>query len=254
VHYSSANELSYWTKGDPLPARIVQFTASGFKNVMPWFIGSVDRVLSFAQRMIRSNVGAERMGWNSADGAAFVFTGGHSLADTPPVLRRKLRQSPMLMPTFGWPEGTTVDPAKLPDWSWRLKPTLDLRKDADRPPPGQLRALNPPDTRVQSIIANHTEPGNELMAYATIATRHMDQFDKLRHSRHMLFRANFGLVRFERAPDLTAVHEVYTALPDPNLAPGAAPAVLPYLLQRASLDGRADDVRPELAPMQPPAF
>jgi hypothetical protein len=30
--------------------------------------------------------------------------------------------------------------------------------------------------------------------------------------------------------------------------------VLPYLLQRASLDGRADDVRPELAPMQPPAF
>ena len=254
VHYSSANELSYWTKGDPLPARIVQFTASGFKNVMPWFIGSVDRVLSFAQRMIRSNVGAERMGWNSADAAAFVFTGGHSLADTPPVLRRKLRQSPMMMPTFGWPEGTTVDPAKLPDWSWRLTPTLDLRKDADRPPPGQLRALNPPDTRVQAIIANHTEPGKELMAYATIATRHMDQFDKLRHSRHMLFRANFGLVRFERAPALTAVHEVYTALPDPNLAPGAAPAVLPYLLQRASLDGRADDVRPELAPMQPPAF
>jgi len=70
----------------------VQFTASGFKNVMPWFIGAVDRVLSFAQRMVRSNVGAERMGWNNAEGGAFVFTGGHSLADTPPVLRRKLRQ------------------------------------------------------------------------------------------------------------------------------------------------------------------
>jgi uncharacterized membrane protein len=30
--------------------------------------------------------------------------------------------------------------------------------------------------------------------------------------------------------------------------------VLPYLVQRASLDGHAEEVRPELAPMQPPAF
>ena len=116
------------------------------------------------------------------------------------------------MPTFGWPEGTTVDPAKLPDWSWRLKPTLDLRPESERPPPGQLRALDPPEPRVQSILVDHTEPGKELMAYATIAARHMDQFDKLRHSRQILFRSNFALVRFERAPDLTAVHEVYTAL------------------------------------------
>jgi hypothetical protein len=151
------------------------------------------------------------MGWNNADDKAFVFKGGHSLADTPPVLRRKLRQSPMLMPTFGWPEGTTVDPAKLPDWSWRLKPTLDIRPESQRPPPGQLRALDPPETRVQAILANHAEPGKELMAYATIAARHMDQF-------------------------------------------GTAPAVLPYLVQRASLDGHAEEVRPELAPMQPPAF
>jgi hypothetical protein len=254
VHYSSANEMSYWTKGNPVPARIVQFTGSGFKNVMPWFIGAVDRVLSFAQRMVRSNVGAERMGWNSADGKAFVFKGGHSLADTPPVLRRKLRNSPMLMPTFGWPEGTTVDPAKLPDWSWRLKPTLDVRKEADRPPPAQLRALDPPEPRVQSILADHTEPGKELMAYATVAARHMDQFDKLRHSRQILFRSNFALVRFERTPDVTAVHEVYTTLPDPNAAPGTPLKVLPYLVQRASLDGHAEEVRPELAPMQPPAF
>ncbi len=254
VHYSSANDLSYWTKGNPVPARIVQFTGSGFKNVMPWFIGAVDRVLSFAQRMVRSNIGSERMGWNNADDKAFVFTGGHSLADTPPVLRRKLRQSPMLMPTFGWPEGTKVDSAKLPDWSWRLKPTLDVRKDTDRPPPGQLRTLDPPEPRLQSILVNHAEPGKEVMAYATVAARHMDQFDKLRHSRQILFRSNFALVRFERGPDLTAVHEVYTALPDPAAAPGTPARVLPYLVQRASLDGHAEEVRPELAPMQPPLF
>lgn len=254
VHYSSATQLSYWTKGNPVPARIVQFTGSGFKNVMPWFIGSVDRVLSFAQRMLRSNVGAERMGWNSADDKAFVFKGGHGLADTPPVLRRKLKQSPMLMPTFGWPEGTTVDPAKLPDWSWRLQPMIDVRKESERPPPAQLRALDPPELRLQSILANHAEPGKETMAYATIAARHMDQFEKLRHSRQILFRSNFAQVRFERGPDLVAVHEVYTALPDPNAAPGTPPKVLPYLVQRASLDGHAEEVRPELAPMQPPAF
>ena len=53
VHYTAATALSYWTKGNAVPARIVQFTGSGFKNVMPWYIGAVDRVLSFAQRMVR---------------------------------------------------------------------------------------------------------------------------------------------------------------------------------------------------------
>jgi hypothetical protein len=254
VHYSAATETSYWTKGNPVPARIVQFTGSGFKNVMPWFIGAVDRVLSFAQRMVRSGIGAERMGWNAADDRAFVFKGGNTLADVPPVLRRKLHESPMLMPTFGWPDGTTVAADKLPDWSWRLKPTLDLRPDAQRPPPGRPRALDPPEERIQALLVDHAEPGRELAAYATIAARHQDQFDRLRHSRQILFRSNFALVRFERAPDLTAVHEVYTALPDPDAPADQAPKPFAYMVQRASLEGRADEVRPELAPFSPPAF
>lgn len=254
VHYSAATALSYWTKGNAVPARIVQFTCSGFKNVMPWYIGAVDRVLSFAQRMVRSDIGAERMGWNAADGQAFVFSGGNDLADVPPVLRRKLRQSPMLMPTFGWPEGTTVAAGRLPDWSWRSTPTLDLRPDAERPPPGRPRALDPDEQRIQKILVDHAEPDREMAAYATIAARHQDQFDRLRHARQILFRANFALVRFERAPELVAVHEVYTALRDPDAPADAAPRPLPYMLQRAALDGRADDVRPESAPMRAPAF
>lgn len=254
VHYTAATELSYWTKGNPVPARIVQFTSSGFKNVMPWYIGAVDRVLSFAQRMVRSGVGAERMGWNAADDKAFVFTGGAGLADVPPVLRRKLHQSPMLMPTFGWPDGTTVAADKLPDWSWRSTPMIDLRPDAERPAPGRPRALAPSDERVQNILANHAEPGREPAAYASIAARHQDQFDRLRHARQILFRSNFALVRFERSPDLVAVHEVYTALRDPDAPADEAPQPLAYMVQRASLDGRADEVRPELAPMQPPSF
>jgi hypothetical protein len=254
VHYSSATEMSYWTKGNAVPARIIQFTGSGFKNVMPWFIGAVDRALSFAQRMIRSDVGAERMGWNSADDKAFVFSGSTTAANIPPTLRRRLKKSPMLMPTFGWPDGTKVAPDHLPDWSWRLKPTLDVRPDSQRPPLAQPRALEPTDARVQSILADHAEPGREIRAYGTIAGRHQDQFDKLRHSRQILFRSNFGLVRFERAPDLTAIHEVYTGLTDPNATADTAAKPFAYMVQRASLDGHAEEVRPELAPFRPPAF
>jgi hypothetical protein len=254
VHYSAANELSYWVKGEAVPARIVQLTGSGFKNVMPWYIGAVDRALSFAQRMIRSDVGAERMGWNAADGKAFVFASGVGLADIPPVLRRKLDQSPMLMPTFGWPEGTTVAADRLPDWSWRLKPMLDVRPEAERPPPGRARPLEPDEARIQALLADHVEPGRELAAYGTIAARHQDQFEKLRHARQILFRANFALVRFERTPALTAVNEVYTALPDPGEAADAAPKPFAYMVQKAALDGDPAEVRPELAPFRPPAF
>ncbi len=254
VHYSAATEMSYWTKGEAVPARIVQFTGSGFKNVMPWYIGAVDRVLSFAQRMVRSDIGAERMGWNAADDKAFVFADGTGLADIPPVLRRKLHQSPMLMPTFDWPEGTAVAPDRLPDWSWRLLPTLDLRPDAERPPPGRPRALDPDEAGIHAVLVDQAAPGQEMRAYATVAARHQDQFDKLRHSRQILFRANFALVRFERAPALTAVHEVYTALPDPGAAADALPKPFAYMVQRASLEGSPDEVRPELAPMRPPAF
>jgi len=135
-----------------------------------------------------------------------------------------------------------------------LKPTLDVRPEAERPPPGQPRALEPDEARIHALLADHVDPGRELSAYATIAARHQDQFDKLRHSRQILFRANFALVRFERAPALTAVHEVYTALPDPSATADVAPRPFAYMLQRAALDGDPAEVRPELAPFRPPAF
>jgi len=62
------------------------------------------------------------------------------------------------------------------------------------------------------------------------------------------------VVRFERAPELTAVHEVYTAIPDPDATADAAPNPFAYMVQRASLVGHAEEVRPELAPFRPPAF
>jgi len=77
-----------------------------------------------------------------------------------------------------------------------------------------------------------------VRAYQKIAARHQSSLGRLRNARQILFRSNFGLLRFEREEDdtLTAVHEVYTAFTnpeDPN--PPAQPAPAPYLLQRASL-------------------
>ena len=38
VHNSTATQMSYWRKGEALPTRILQFTCSGFKNVMPAYL------------------------------------------------------------------------------------------------------------------------------------------------------------------------------------------------------------------------
>ncbi|MGH2614273.1 MAG: hypothetical protein ACRDJC_03460 [Thermomicrobiales bacterium] len=256
VHYSAANAMSYYTKGRDDPARFVQFTGSGFKNVMPWYIGAVDRVLSIAQRFVRSEVGAERMGWNQRDEAAFVIPAGSDLGDTSPALRKKLASSPMLVTTFGFPAGTTVAADKLPDWSWRLQPLIDQRPEDERPKPVRPRALAPNAERIEAVLGAHVDPGAELAAYQSVAARHQDQFDRLRHSRQILFRSNFGLVRFERdaAGATVAVQELYSALRDPDEPVEVDPLPEPFVVQRASLAPVPGEVRPELAPFRSPAW
>ena len=63
VHYSASTVMSYFTKGEADPARFVQFTSSGFKNVMPSYITVIDRSLALAHLIVRQPLGAERMGW-----------------------------------------------------------------------------------------------------------------------------------------------------------------------------------------------
>ena len=54
VHYSASTLMSYWRKGQLKPARLAQFTSSGFKNVMPAYISAIDRGLGFAQQLVRA--------------------------------------------------------------------------------------------------------------------------------------------------------------------------------------------------------
>jgi hypothetical protein len=47
-----------------------------------------------------------------------------------------------MVPTYGWPEGSLINPNQLPDWSWRVEPVYDIRADAARPEGAQPLAID----------------------------------------------------------------------------------------------------------------
>jgi hypothetical protein len=193
-----------------------------------------------------------------------VYPPGKNEGDVPAVNRKRLRRKPALLPIYGWPVDRKADPVVFsavkaddkPDWSWRLLPVFDLRADKDRPPTAQPLDLSgaPP---IDQQIATAGEP---VLAYQRIAARHQQQLDRLQNSRQILFRSNFGVVRFERRKEtrngaevevLDAVHELYTGFPDPE-SPTTVDPILPelFVLQRAVLTPSADEVRPEDEPLK----
>ena len=145
VHYSSGTQMSYWKGNATQPARFAQFTSSGFKNVMPAFITLVDSSLGLAQQLIRLGLGTERIGWDQPADDLLTFPPGKGLADLTPVMRSRLRNVPVAVPSWGWPDLNDPDHPenfdetlatrlrKPPDWRWRVKPLLDLRPDDERP-------------------------------------------------------------------------------------------------------------------------
>jgi hypothetical protein len=247
VHYSAGTVMSYWTKGAADPARIVQFTNSGFKNVMPSYVTVVDRSLSLAHKLVRAKIGAERMGWDAKPTNPVILPPGKSERDVPRALRARLRAEPTLLPTYGWPKGSVINPAAMPDWSWRVEPIFDLRPDGQRPPPIQPLDIDP------AAESKLNEPGapHAVEGYQAAAARHQRAVEMLRNSRQLLFRSNFGLVRFEQRNDgLHAVHEMYTAarLPEDVGTDPLKPGL--FVLHEAALS-TPSAVRPELQSLQP---
>jgi hypothetical protein len=220
VHYAASHVMSYWKKGDPKPAQIVQFTSSGLQNIMNDKVRLADRSFAFAQRMIRSKIGADRLAWEKKSETVLSFP---AAADVAPRLRAKMRRSPLLLPTRGWPKGTTI--AQPPDWSWHVTILRDERPDHERPKPAQPFSLFPGDpNRKDADIAERRIDG-----YHRTANRHARQLERLNNSRQMLFINNLGVVTFgktivrEKSGGQTvevpaAIHELYSAQPDPDLA------------------------------------
>ncbi len=233
VHYSASTVMSYFTKGEADPARFVQFTSSGFKNVMPSYITVIDRSLALAHLIVRQPLGAERMGWLRKPSNPIVLSGAGE-ADIPREYRARLKQQPTLLPTLGWPDDTTINPAQRPDWSWRVESILDVRADDKRPAPIQQFKFGDA-SGVQSALV---QPGgaDSIKGLHAVAGRQQHSLETLKNSRQILFRSNFGLVRFERREGvLHAIHEMYTAARRPEES-GTEP-LLPqlFVLHEAAL-------------------
>jgi hypothetical protein len=254
VHYSSGTVMSYWRGNATRPARFAQFISSGLKNVMPAFITFLDRAAGFAQQLIRLNLGTERLGWDQPLDDIVLFPDGTTEQDLLPVMRSRLGSVPVRLPTWGWPDlndparpqtfdplkSSRLNPAKPPDWRWRVKPLFDQRRDGDRPEPIQLLELDFAD-----VEAKLGDPATILEGYQKVAARHQHALGRLRNARQILFRGNVGRLRFEAHADgrLDAIHEIYTAFSDPDEPAPVTPKVEPYLVQVASL-GPEDEEPP----------
>jgi hypothetical protein len=251
VHNSTGNLMRYWRGATGRPARIAQFTSSGFKNVMPVYLRALDSSAMLLQELLRARLGVERFGWDRPADDLVLLPEGRSVDDLVAATRSKLQRSPVLLPAHGWlndnapgsaerPELTTrLNPAKPPDWRWQVAPLLDDRPDSERPTPIRARQID--DVAVEAQLAGDSE--QVLAALQTIAARHQSALDRMRNARQMLFRSNFGICRFTTEPGgtINAVHEVYTQANDPETQ---LPVLAPYMVQTAPL-GPVDEPPPD---------
>ncbi|MCC6861018.1 MAG: hypothetical protein IT158_20795 [Bryobacterales bacterium] len=231
VHNGSAQFLSYWKKGDTQPARFVQFTSSGVRNVMPGFLRMVDRSFAVVQRIIRARLGTTRLGWNEKSPPPLNLPAEDG--GVPPALRTRLESSPVLIPATGWPEAATFN--RPPDWRWRAHVVRDERPHAERPEnarPAQLPAGTDAAT---------------VEGYRELVARHVKQFKGATHGRQILMANNLGRIRFERTPTaLFAVQELFTAHPQ-AADPKKGELYTLHRVQLAALgDAKIDEPEPTL--------
>jgi hypothetical protein len=197
VHYASSQGLYYWTKNATEPSCFAQLTSSGLRNVMPSYIQIAAQRLPTASKLVRQDFRAERLAWKDNDPRPLTFP---AEAVVNPFLEDKLRKKPVLVSTYGWPEGTNTDPANPPDWSWRMYNVLDKRREEDRPELTRLGTM-PPDTTDRTMDA-----------LRKIAARHIAQAKKVNYTRQILFKSNIGMVQFEKDTEddiLYVCHNLY---------------------------------------------
>jgi hypothetical protein len=230
VHYASSQKLHYWRKGIAQPACFAQFTSSGMRNIMPSYIRYISQHFGFAQKKIRRDLRAERLGWFQKEPKPLTFP-----QDVKPsaFLKHHLDNSPVIIPTLGWPAGTTIASGRDPDWSWRVHNIRDERKESDLDK----------SIRLEPIEGN--APEKTMNALRAVAARHIKQAKKVNYTRQILFKANIGLVTFEK-PDgkLHVVHNLY-AVPD-DAKKGKIQEQKLFALHKAALAAAETDLPPSL--------
>jgi hypothetical protein len=118
------------------------------------------------QLMIAREVDVARVAWTNSTQDLLEIPQGIFIH---PSLRGRLQESPVLLPTEGWPLGVRQKPNIPPDWACHVQIVRDVRPDADRPStvrPAALAGGTPDLPRARN-------------SYAAVAARHQQQLSKL---------------------------------------------------------------------------
>jgi len=163
----------------------------------------------------------------------------------------------MLLPAFGWPEGTAVKPATPPDWSWRIKVLLDQRPEFNGPPyePDKERpeAAKPASAGTDiSTQATQIPSFRDTFAdaYRRLVSRHHRSFDIMRNGRQIAMGNNLGLIHFKNIKDaqnqdvLHAIQELRSVFP--YELPNASEDHQPFTIHKARLTGDPTETKPVL--------
>lgn len=228
VHYAYSAHMSYWKKDDKdsFPARIIQFTSSGTKNVWPDSVRPYIKSISIAQRLIKAKKSIELLGWHKQPNnlsEILIIPPNSSIA---PSLLSRTRSFPVLIPTDGWPHGTSTYDVEdgmhtKPDWSWRYEVISD-----ERPDDKILEVVRPQKLDTDVNLAN------AFSSYSTIARRHSDMLEKFSYGRTLLFESNIGIIKFENIDGALEVRQELFSLHPKGIPEHLAQ---PYTIHKAIL-------------------
>ena len=234
VHYSSSQRLCYWTKGNAKAvACFAQLTSSGFRNIMPSYIRKASQHFVVAQKIIRQNLRAERLGWlnHKIEPEPLTFPDKTKKS----FLNEKLNKSPVIIPVNGWPGGTKF--GREPDWSWRIENIVDYREESARPSTTRLDVL----TETDDIMKNLQK----------IASRHIAQAKKINYTRQILFKSNLGMITFEKPTgEVLQLHHTLYAVPEDG-KPDTVQKNEVYTLHKIPLEASEAEKAPVLPPIKP---
>ncbi len=207
IHFGLAATLDYWKQGEARPTRFIQYVSSGLKNQK--FNNEKFLMSGFVQKLLGTLFyPAERLGW--AHRAGLQVTNPASKPNQA-ISRLRLRREPVLLPTDGWPAGSTVN--KPPEWSWRVVLAADQRPD------DTSAAARPANIRVPSITPDvNPTTGDATAAYRKVLARHVDIFKKS-VGRRVEWDNNVGIIKFttDGSGNLTASQQLWYWLPSDDL-------------------------------------
>jgi hypothetical protein len=208
VHFGASATVDYWKKDVAAPARMLQLISSPAHNVFNSDVQALTRTNALIQRLA-GEPAVERIAWK--DPAPITLPQG----ETVPLTRLvRMKRSPALLISEGWPPGTEVAASKEPDWSWRIT----LMRDA-RPNDALPSALRQPFLPASAEL----NPMDALPAYRALAARHaaaaLTHFD---HLRTIVFNANIGLIHIEAdAQGRALVHTLISQDAPDSVGPAA---------------------------------